>query len=240
MQLLSKCWSYKHWAWEPLTMLPLKHCTMLATACFSGLREFYSHFLSGTTQNWTGKSLHSWRRIESSEHLQKASTALLLRASSPSHLSQLRTSFNRSSKCLRAAVITIRLIWNAIDFFSNLPSLPGASWFFKYNLALKYVISYDNLSNDCLPSGLQRLFIFLLIRSWWRQKYLLITSVPQLLWLQPSPYFSGELLFNSAAVGQVLGKINCFSWDIKLQMAQTGVLLFLIHFIERASFNLEF
>lgn len=36
--------------------------------------------------------------------------------------------------------------------FSNLPYLPGASWFFKYKLTVKDVISYDKLSTGCLPS----------------------------------------------------------------------------------------
>lgn len=82
---------------------------------------------------------------------------------------------------------------------STLLCLPGASWFFKYKLTVKYVISYDKLSNDCLH-------LFSKVVYFYTDKERMATGPPfdyfgfSFAAVQPpvSALLSGELFFNEA------------------------------------------
>lgn len=84
---------------------------------------------------------------------------------------------------------------------SNLLYLPGASWFFKHKLTVKYVISYDKLSSGCLH-------LFSKVVYFYTDEERMATEPPhdyfnpsaapahRSIFPAPGPSFSGELWFN--------------------------------------------
>lgn len=122
------------------TMLITKHGGCLMNILWKALNQTGTkHILS--TQVWD-EWVPSTRK-----------TTLCLKVRTPSIPEMVARFLWAGSLSLCAAAITAGLIWNAYQLlFSNLLSLPGAGWFFKYKLTVKYVITYDKLSNGCLPS----------------------------------------------------------------------------------------
>ena len=136
----------KCWAFGATNDVTINHCTMLITKCGGCLMSILWKSTDQTSTKYI-RSMQVWDEWVPSTR----KTTLFLKVRTPSILRWSPASYY-SSQALRSC--NYRRLDLKCDqlLLSNLLSLPGASWFFKYKLTVKYVISYDKLSNGCLPS----------------------------------------------------------------------------------------